>query len=158
MNFIISPLNVQPVHRRCADACHAVPATHRLSIQSRPSGQARPARYSCRSAGNSCPPLAALTPGSNTCASNNPSVPPNTINSTASASTRASTLRLENPRVFNTASSGMRSRTACAIVLPVSRIRVKNTAAMIAPTIKPISPSCLTKARLNACSVWVLVS
>ena len=52
----------------------------------------------------------------------------------------------------------MRSRTACAMVLPVSSSRVKNTAAMIAVTIRPMSANCLAKDWLNACSVWVLVS
>ena len=52
----------------------------------------------------------------------------------------------------------MRSRTACAIALPVSSSRVKNTAPMIAVTISPMSANCLAKAWLKACSVWVLVS
>ncbi len=95
------------------------------------------------------PPLPALTAGSSTCASRSPSTPPSTISSIASASTSASTLLFEKPIVFSTASSGMRSRTACAIVLPVRRISVKNTAAMIAPTMSPMSPSCLTNATIE---------
>ena len=44
------------------------------------------------------------------------------------------------------------------MVLPVSSSRVKNTAPMIAVTIRPMSANCLAKDWLNACSVWVLVS
>ncbi|MCY1459308.1 hypothetical protein D9M71_767740 [compost metagenome] len=62
------------------------------------------------------------------------------------------------PSVFSVASSGTRSRTAWAMVLPVSSSRVKNTAPMIEVTIRPISANCLTKACWNADSVWVLVS
>ncbi len=60
--------------------------------------------------------------------------------------------------VLSTASSGIRSRTACAIVLPVSSSRVKNTAPMIAVTIMPTSANCLRNDCWNADSVWVLVS
>lgn len=52
----------------------------------------------------------------------------------------------------------MRSRTACAMVLPVSNNKVKNTAAMIEVTIRPISANCLMKACWNADSVCDLVS
>ena len=52
---------------------------------------------------------------------------------------------LVKPSVFSTASSGMRSRTACAMVLPVSSSRVKNTAPMIAVTIRPMSANCLSE-------------
>ena len=83
---------------------------------------------------------------------------PSTISSTDSTSTSTSTVPLVKPSVFNTASSGMRSRTACAMVLPVSSSRVKNTAAMIAVTIRPMSANCLAKDWLKACSVWLLVS
>ena len=52
-----------------------------------------------------------------------------TDDNTASPNTRARTVwRLEKPIVFNIAISGMRSRTACAMVFPVSSTRVKNTA------------------------------
>ena len=104
------------------------------------------------------PPLAALTPGMMAAAMPMPITPPSMISSTDSTSTRVSTVPLVKPRVFNTASSGMRSRTACAMVLPVNSSRVKNTAAMIAVTIRPMSANCLAKDWLKACSVWLLVS
>ncbi len=104
------------------------------------------------------PLLAPLTTGIITDARPMPSTPPSTISSTDSTSTSTSTVPLVKPSVFSTASSGMRSRTACAMVLPVSSSRVKNTAAMIAVTIRPMSANCLAKDWLNACSVWVLVS
>jgi len=84
-------------------------------------------------------PSAVLTPRTTTIASSMPTMPPISTSSTASASTSPSTLRLLNPMVFNIASSGSRSRTACAMVLPVRRISVKNTAAMIPLTIRPMS-------------------
>ncbi|MNT26814.1 hypothetical protein D3C72_1624090 [compost metagenome] len=42
--------------------------------------------------------------------------------------------------------------------MPVSSTRVKNTAAMIPVTIRPISANCLAKACENAASVCDLVS
>src|SRR3984957_16250150 len=63
-----------------------------------------------------------------------------------SARTSPSTLPSPKPRVFRTASSGMRSRTDCIIVLPVRNRSVKNTAPKIARRTKPMSPNCLTKA------------
>ena len=104
------------------------------------------------------PPLAALTAGMIRAAMPRPINPPSATSRIASASTSQRMLRLEKPIVFSTASSGMRSRTACAMVLPVSSSRVKNTAPMIAVTIRPMSANCLAKAWLNAVSVWVLVS
>src|SRR5690606_29554194 len=87
-----------------------------------------------------------------------PMTPPISTSSTDSASTIASTLRSEKPMVLSTASSGMRSRTAWAMVLPVSSTRVKNTAPMIEPTIRPMSAICFTQDCAAACSVMVLVS
>ncbi|KAG1307841.1 hypothetical protein G6F62_015152 [Rhizopus arrhizus] len=84
--------------------------------------------------------------------------PPRPISSTDSTITRVSTVLSLKPSVFSVASSGTRSRTACAMVLPVSSSRVKNTAPMIEVTIMPMSANCLTKACWNADSVWVLVS
>ena len=54
--------------------------------------------------------------------------------------------------------SGMRSRTDCAMVLPVTSRMVKNTAPRMACTMKPMSPICLMKFWLNAFSDPVLVS
>src|SRR6185437_6710185 len=56
------------------------------------------------------------------------------------------------------ASSGMRSRTACAMVLPVSSTRVKNTAPMMEPTMRPMSANWLTKEAWKESSLCVLVS
>ena len=84
--------------------------------------------------------------------------PPRPISSTDSTITRVSTVPSLKPSVFSVASSGTRSRTACAMVLPVNSSRVKNTAPMIEVTIMPISANCLTKACWKADSVWVLVS
>src|SRR5690606_33192664 len=104
------------------------------------------------------PPLAVPTIGPSTAASPSPSTPPSTTSSTDSASTIASTLRLVKPMVLSTASSEVRSRTAWAMVLPVSSSRVKNTAPMIEPTIRPISAICLSWAAIAACSFMVRVS
>ena len=46
----------------------------------------------------------------------------------------------ENPTVFKTASSLVRSRTDWAIVFPVTRSSVKKTAARIHWMIAPMSP------------------
>ena len=99
-----------------------------------------------------------MTPPTTAIASSMPITPPISTSSTDSANTCINTLRLENPIVFNTASSGIRSRTACAMVLPINRIRVKNTAPMIAVTIKPTLANWLTNEALKAFSVSVLVS
>ncbi len=87
-----------------------------------------------------------------------PSSPPMTHSAAASASTKPSTLPLLKPSVFRIASSGMRSRTLCAIVLPTTSSSVKNTANRIQRTIRPMSPICLKKPMLKSFSVWVLVS
>ena len=76
----------------------------------------------------------------------------------ASASTKPSTLPSVKPSVFRIASSGTRSRTLCAIVLPTTSSSVKNTANRIQRTIRPMSPICLKKPRLKSFSVCVLVS
>ncbi len=60
-----------------------------------------------------------------------------------SASTMPSTVPSLKPRVFSTASSGVRSRTDCIITVPTESSRAKNTAPMIARTTKPMSPICL---------------
>jgi len=104
------------------------------------------------------PPLAAAMPGTISATRPMPIRPPNNSISTPSASTIASTLRPEKPIVFSTASSDVRSRTACIMVLPVSSSSVKNTAPMIAATTKPMLINCLMKEPWKACSVCVRVS
>ena len=64
----------------------------------------------------------------------------------------------EKPSVFMIASSGMRSRTDCAMVLPVMIRMVKKTAARMRVTRAPRSPICLAKPTANSFSGWVLVS
>ena len=56
------------------------------------------------------------------------------------------------------ASSGMRSRIDCAMVLPVRIRMVKNTAARMRVTSAPMSPTCLAKPMANSFSGWVFVS
>ena len=64
----------------------------------------------------------------------------------------------ENPSVFSTASSLVRSRTACAMVLPTTSRMVKSTATRIAIMIEPMSPICLAKPSMKPFSVVVFVS
>ena len=68
------------------------------------------------------------------------------------------TLRSEKPSVFMIASSGIRSRTDCAMVLPVMMRMVKKTAARMRVTSAPRSPICFAKPTANSFSGWVLVS
>ena len=62
------------------------------------------------------------------------------------------------PSVFSTASSLVRSRTACAIVLPVTSRMVNIAMPTIHIMILPMSPTCLAQSETNAFSVLVLVS
>ena len=75
-----------------------------------------------------------------------------------SARTRASTIRSEKPSVFSTASSLVRSRTDCAIVLPATSRIVKKTAVITARRIAPMLPIWLAKPWMKAFSVDVSVS
>ena len=75
-----------------------------------------------------------------------------------SARTNVRIRALENPSVFNTASSLVRSRTACAIVLATTRRIVKSTAVKMAIMIDLMSPTCLAKPSMKAFSVVVFVS
>ncbi len=75
-----------------------------------------------------------------------------------SASTRMSTLAFGKPSVFNTASSLVRSRTDCAIVLATTSRIVKRTATRMAIMIAPMSPICFAKLSMKPFSVVVLVS
>src|SRR5882672_8859283 len=72
--------------------------------------------------------------------------------------TSISTNRSENPTAFSTASSRVRSRTAIAIVLPVTSRSVKNTTLPTLTIRSWILPICLTNDAANAFSVSVLVS
>ena len=66
--------------------------------------------------------------------------------------------RLENPSVFSTASSLVRSRTDCAIVLAATSPNINSTTVAIAIMIAPMSPICLAKPSTNPFSVVVFVS
>ena len=59
---------------------------------------------------------------------------------------------------FSTASSGMRSRTDCIMVLPVRNNSVKSTAPTIAFTMTLMLPICLSCACAYSASSWVSVS
>ena len=72
--------------------------------------------------------------------------------------TSASTKASENPTALSTASSRVRSRTAMAIVLPVTSKSVKNTTLPMLMIRSWILPICLTKDAAKAFSVSVLVS
>src|SRR5690242_6366813 len=67
-------------------------------------------------------------------------------------------VRSENPIAFRTASSGVRSRTEIAMVLPVTSNSVKNTTVPIVTIRNLIFPNCLTQLAAKADSVCVLVS
>jgi hypothetical protein len=63
-----------------------------------------------------------------------------------------------NPSVFSTASSLMRSRMACAIVLPATSRIVNIAIATIHIMIEPMSPTCFAQSETKAFSVFVFVS
>ena len=63
-----------------------------------------------------------------------------------------------NPSVFSTASSLVRSRTDCAIVLAATSPNMNSTVEEIATMMAPMSPTCLAKLSTNPFSVVVLVS
>ena len=67
-------------------------------------------------------------------------------------------MRSEYPTALNTASSLVRSRTAMAMVLPVTSSSVKKTIEPIARIRNSMLPICRTNAAANADSVWVRVS
>ena len=108
--------------------------------------------------GGNRPPVDSLTNGKRPAAAAMPRPAPSPIRSRASASTRAVTLPSEKPSVLRIASSGMRSRIDCAMVLPVRSRSVKNTAARIRATSAPTSPICLAKPMANSFSGCVFVS
>ena len=91
-------------------------------------------------------------------ASPSPMSAANTHSRSDSASTSVVTAPSVNPSVFSTASSGMRSRTDCIIVLPVRNSSVNITAPTMAFTMKPMSPICLICACANSFSFCVFVS
>ena len=61
---------------------------------------------------------------------------------------------LPNPSVFSTASSLVRSRIACAIVLPETSRIVNIAMPTIHIMIEPMSPTCFAQSETNAFSVW----
>ena len=75
-----------------------------------------------------------------------------------SASTSTSTLRPVKPSVFSTASSLVRSRIDCAMVLAAITRMVKKTAVSTAVTRAPMLPIWSANPCRNACSVDVRVS
>ena len=87
-----------------------------------------------------------------------PNPPPMAAMRSDSSRTRPITSVSPNPSDFSTASSPVRSRTAIAMVLPVTRSRVKKTTEPIAMMRNSMLPICLTKAAAKADSVWVRVS
>ena len=112
----------------------------------------------CTNSGGKRPPVALFIARSRLVAASMPSPLPSKSIPTASVSTSTVTRLSEKPMVLRIASSGMRSRSDWAMVLPVKSRRVKNTAARMRMTSAPISPICLAKAIANAFSGWVLVS
>ena len=97
--------------------------------------------------------MAWLIAGADSTANAMPRNPPSAHNSTDSPNTIMATFRLEKPSVFNTASSGMRSRNAWLIVFAVSSRMVKNTAERIPVVMRPMSPICAANWRPNSSSV-----
>ena len=75
-----------------------------------------------------------------------------------SAKTKSIISRSEKPTAFNAPNSGVLSRTAWLIVLPVSKRIVKKEAAKTELIIKPIFPICSANILLKASSVEVFVS
>ena len=84
--------------------------------------------------------------------------PPCPAMRTASARTSPRTRTSEKPIVLRTASSPDRSRTAMAIVLPVTRRSVKKTTEPMDMIRSSMFPICLTNEAAKAFSVWVRVS
>src|SRR6476469_650159 len=87
-----------------------------------------------------------------------PSPPPTNARNTDSSRTRLRMRPSPNPSVFNTASSLVRSRIACAIVLPATSRIVNIAIATIHIMILPMSPIWLAQSETNAFSVLVFVS
>ena len=81
-----------------------------------------------------------------------PRSPPSPASSIASPSTSPITVPSVKPSVFSTPSSFVRSRTDCAMVLPAISRMTKNTTALIAVRIAPVSPTCLANDWANAFS------
>ena len=75
-----------------------------------------------------------------------------------SASTSVRIVGPENPSVFSTASSLVRSRTDCAIVLAATRPNMNSTVDEIAIMMLPMSPICFANPSTNPFSVVVFVS
>src|SRR5690606_34267952 len=149
------PASASTMFRRIARIAGSAPTSRPIAtIRPRPSSQL------CRPMVGRLiiPPATALTIWPSTVARPRPSTPPSSTSSTDSARTMPSTDCAVKPIVRSTASSEVRSRTAWAMVLPVSSSRVKNTAPMIEPTIRPMSAICLSCEAIAAASLMVLVS
>ena len=87
-----------------------------------------------------------------------PRPPPSRATSTDSAMTSPSTAQSGKPTVLSTASSPVRSRTAMAIVFPVTRSRVKKTTAPMDRIRNSMLPICFAKDVAISFSVCALVS
>ncbi len=94
----------------------------------------------------------------NSHATPSPSNPPTSTMNSDSASTSVRIATPENPSVFSTASSLVRSRTDCAMVLAATRPNMKSTVEEIAIMMAPISPICFAKLSTKPFSVVVFVS
>ena len=103
-------------------------------------------------------PLVGSPPCTNSHASPRPSSPPVNAMNSDSASTSVRIAPPENPSVFSTASSLVRSRTDCAIVLAATSPNMNSTVDEIAIMMLPMSPICLANPSTNPFSVVVLVS
>ena len=91
-------------------------------------------------------------------ASPSPTPPPTAATTIVSTITSTSTKGSEKPTAFSTASSRVRSRTAMAIVLPVTSRSVKNTTLPMVVIRSSMLPICFTHDAANAFSVSVFVS
>src|SRR5262249_9505729 len=87
-----------------------------------------------------------------------PSPPPISAMTSDSSSTLPRMRPSPKPSVFSTASSFVRSRMACAMVLPATSRMVNIAIATIHIMILPMSPICLAQSETNCFSVAVLVS
>ena len=94
----------------------------------------------------------------NTYDSARPNTPPAAAMIVASSSTMRRMRPSGNPSVLSTASSFVRSRMACAMVLPATSRIVNIAIPTIHIMIWPMSPTCLAQSETNAFSVFVFVS
>ena len=87
-----------------------------------------------------------------------PRPPATNVIKSDSERTRARILLSVKPTVLSTASSFVRSRTDCTIVLAATKPNINRTVDAIAIMMEPISPTCLAKPSMKPFSVVVFVS